>query len=105
MGHKHVIREIQARATRPCAPVQYLTVIKGNSITSLKAHAHWSWTSGQRTHSWLLALKSPIIGAEITTVQPLASRRHIQVKEIYQQLKSQKHFFIYCIIVKMFCTS
>jgi len=29
MGHKHIIKGIQARATRACAPVQYLTAIKG----------------------------------------------------------------------------
>jgi len=29
MGHKHVIKGIQARATRTCAPVHYLTTIKG----------------------------------------------------------------------------
>jgi len=29
MAHKHVIKGIQARATRTCAPVNYLTAIKG----------------------------------------------------------------------------
>jgi len=28
-GHKHIIKGIQARATRTCAPVYYLTGIKG----------------------------------------------------------------------------
>jgi len=30
MGHKHGIKGIQARATRTCAPVNYLTAKKGH---------------------------------------------------------------------------
>jgi len=29
MGHKHVIKGIQVRAIRTCAPIHYLTAIKG----------------------------------------------------------------------------
>jgi len=39
--HKHVIKGIQARATRTCAPVHYLTGIKGTHSQAMKALAHW----------------------------------------------------------------
>jgi len=42
MGHKHVIKGIQVRATRTCAPIHYLTAIKGT-------HAQ-AWASRQRPH-------------------------------------------------------
>jgi len=32
LGHKHIIKGIQARATRTCAPVHYLTAIKGKYV-------------------------------------------------------------------------
>jgi len=58
MGHKHVIKGIQARATRTFASVHYLTAIKGTHAqawrrtpidkrnkrgtwTILNAHANW----------------------------------------------------------------
>jgi len=39
MGHKHVIKGIQARATQTCAPV-HPDHNKRDTCTSLKAHAH-----------------------------------------------------------------
>jgi len=42
LGHSHVIKGIQARATRTFAPVYYMTGIKGtHALTAIKGtHAH-----------------------------------------------------------------
>jgi len=77
MGHKHVIKGIQARATRTRAPVNYLTAIKGTHAQPRRPHAN----DLIRPHT--TSYDVPKIGVEITTAQQLASTRHISVKEIF----------------------
>jgi len=74
MGHKRVIKGIQARATRKWVPVNYLNPIKETHNPEGARSLARSWASRQRPHG--------------VTAQQLASSRHISVKEIFSILRT-----------------